>query len=45
MLPVAGVGLKKLAGYTTGKLPQTLQLQGLMNPAKVTMLKGKLMTE
>lgn len=45
MLPVAGIGLKKLAGYTTGKLPQTLQLQGLMNPAKVTMLKGKLMTE
>lgn len=44
-LPVVWVGLSKGKEYFTSKLPAKLQLQGLMNPAKVTMLKKQLQTD
>ena len=44
-LPVVWAGLKATWNYLSRTLPWNLQLQGLMNPAKVTMLKKQLQTE
>lgn len=44
-LPLVWATLSKGKEYFTSKLPAKLQLQGLMNPAKVTMLKKQLQTD
>lgn len=44
-LPIVWAGLKATWNYLSRTLPWNLQLQGLMNPAKVTMLKKQLQTE